>query len=774
MSASFTDEVPKKFIKMPRPLKDRSLPLAEMDSPSKEDSAAQHPLLEKSTSPRNLADSAAKSRQQLAPHPILVAIVLAALAVGYGIGVGSIEWLQSTDHMQKLEKVKGFHDSFIGLPSNDSAAAHLRELVKEPHISGSPEDLAAAHYVMQKFREYGIKTHMTSYDVLLSYPLKRELHMLAPVEFSPLLRESVKEEVPQSRSPKEVDTFLAYSKSGDVTGDVVYANYGRTEDFDELALLGVNVSGAIVIARYGEIFRGDKVKNSADRGAIGCLIYSDPEEYAANMTEGAYPNAEWLPPAGVQRGSAYTGVGDPLTPTWPSTAGAERVPPSAYAHQLPAIPCLPLSWQDAVPILENLGGAPRPPTWHGALNLSSFALGRGPARVHLKLEMNNSVATIHNVVGVIEGAAEPDRYVMLGNHRDAWVYGAADPNSGTAALLEVARGYGSLLAAGWRPRRTILLLNWDAEEYGLIGSTEWVEDNADMLRHRGVAYFNVDSAVMRGGFFAAASPQLDDLVRDVTKVVPEPDHPGKTIFDVWNGTEIQRLGGGGTDFAAMLQHVGVAATDSGMGQDYAVYHSVYDNYDWMTRFGDPGFHKHVACAQFWGLLGLNVADADVLPFDFRSYASELEKYGGQVDEALSENGAPPSVSSAPIYNAVALFQRTADSVHSTPEALSGDLSRLGPGAGQRQRVLNDRLMLTERAFLEGEGLRGRPWYKHLVYGPPRDNNYGTLAFPGIQDAVADAKKAGGTDESWAVVQHEIYRVARAIVRASKVLQGSLT
>lgn len=655
-----------------------------------------------------------------------------------------------------------------------------------PHVAGTQANSDVSTYIRAKFEEAGLQAHYADYDVLVNYPLRRHLSILSPEPRELSLQEAAVPEDPFSQHPGITPTFHGYSPSGTAEGEVVFVNYGRTEDFAELAKLGVNVTGAITLAKYGQIYRGDKVSNSYKAGAIATLVYSDPQDWSGNLTQGVYPQSQWLPPSGVQRGSAGDGKGDFSTPGWPSTPGCERIPidPPHPDLRLPHIPSQPISYGDATPILRALGGDAAPPEWWGALDLE-YKLGRGPARVRLELEMNLTLGPIRNVIAIIKGSVEPDRYVILGNHHDAWVFGAVDPNSGTTAMIEVARGLGALLKRGWRPRRTIVLCSWDAEEYALIGSTEWVEDNEDLLTSRAVAYMNVDEGVLAQAILVAgATPQLDALLLSCAKQVADPKQPGSSLYDTWlaqsNETKdgstlpkVSRLGGAGTDFAGFLQHLGIASIDMSIKHanysDYPVYHSAYDNFHWMSKFGDPGFHHHVAIAKVWGLIALRLADDAVLPFDYTNYWSQLQKDIGELHATLEVQGAAHNVTLEPMVRATAAFGRAAASINKQVEELKGTS---GKKASREVDELNDRLMLAERAFVAPAGIPGRPWFRHLVYAPPADNGYGTLVFPAVRDALTAAAEHRGPDK-WQAVQHQVHQVARAIVKASKVLGGML-
>lgn len=549
---------------------------------------------------------------------------------------------------------------------------------------------------------------------------------------------------------------------------MVYANYGRVEDFETLREMGVNISNTVVLARYGKIFRGDIVHNAYAVGAIGVLIFTDKKDYGG---EKWFPDDKWIPPSGVQVGLLYDGIGDPTTPGWPSTGECERLSDEEVDEggNVPLIPSLPISWADGDAIIRTIGGKVANVDWQGGEDSPIYRVGPGPAIANLSYEGKQVISTIQNVIGVIEGEEEPDRFVILGNHRDAWTFGAVDPNSGTASLLEIAQRLEKLQKRGWRPRRTIVLCNWDAEEYGLIGSAEWVEENREMLAARVVAYLNVDCAVQGGDFRASATPQLDELIIQAAQQVQDPDNSSQTIYQSWlasgNDTTVKlgRLGGAGSDYAAFVQHIGTPAVDMSFGQGYPVYHSMYDDFVWMKKFGDPMFHRHVAVASIWGLVALRLADDEVLPYNYLSYAYELQKSAEYLEAEISDKG----FSLFPLYASIEKLTKAATRVKDDIKAVEAKRSRAS------MRELNDRLIMTERAFTDRDGLSSRTWYKHLIYAPARHDDYGSNSFPGISDAIEIAKNLNSSD-SWHSVQHEVWRVARAITQASLVLNGRLT
>ncbi|KAI5074216.1 hypothetical protein GOP47_0010815 [Adiantum capillus-veneris] len=699
-------------------------------------------------------------------------ILVVAILVGFSISIVSFKltgW--SSWHEQDEQRFRHHHHHFVDLALGHSVERYLKELTKAPHVAGSLEDMATADYVKGLFESYGLRTGLKDYEVLLSYPVERSITLLFPngSEVSLLLTE-------EPPNAKAIPPFHAYAPSGNVTEEVVYANYGRQEDYSKLDTMNVSVSGKIVIVRYGAVFRGDVVSIAANAGASAVILYSDPEDFAGGGKGGFFPDAEWLPPTGVQRGTVYQGSGDPTTPGWPSSPNGERLSDVDVAAVLPQIPSLPISANDALFIMSSLEGEVAPPDWHGALEIPQYRVGTGPVKVNLDYKGMKKLTRIRNVYGIIEGSEEPDRYVLLGNHRDAWTFGAVDPNSGTAALLEIARRFGILTQHGWQPRRTLVLCSWDAEEYGLIGSTEWVEENIDLLAVKAVAYLNVDCAVVGPGFYAAATPQLDMLLKEVAKEIDDPDSQEKSVLDTWTASAkgkpmVTRLGGGGSDFTAFLQHVGVPSVDMYFGQDYPVYHSLYDNLQWLEKFGDPSFKRLIAASTIWGLVGLRIADSLIIPFDYRNYADELEVYTKAVEKILPENGLDESVSVEPIWSAIQNFRAAVVQVEKEVEVLhkakagSANFYELRLSV----RILNDRLLQTERAFLDRKGLSGAEWHKHLVYGPSKSDKYGVSFFPGINGAISAALTSG----NWGLVQHEVWKVARAIERATVVIVGQL-
>ncbi|CAI0628575.1 unnamed protein product [Linum tenue] len=674
-----------------------------------------------------------------------------------------------------------YHSLFLSasLSDNASISHNLYMLTRRPHVAGTEANAETADYVLTTLTSHKVNSHIVSYDVALTYPASRSLTLTPAPGHPPIafdLSQAIYDNDPYADVADQVmPTFHGFGKSGTVSAPVTYANYGRVEDFLTLKEMGVEVNGTIVLAKYGKIYRGDIVDNSYAEGAVGTIIYTDRKDYGGGG-KGLFPDGRWMPPTGVQVGSVYSEAGDPTTPGWPSSEGCERIDYEEVEKSgvVPMIPSLPVSGEDGEVIVRSIGGKVANGDWQGSEDGPVYRVGPGPGVLNLSYTATKAIAAIHNVIGVIEGAEEPDRFVLLGNHRDAWTFGAADPNSGTAALLEVAQRLGKLQKEGWKPRRTIIFCNWDAEEYGLIGSTEWVEDNREILKSKAVAYLNVDIAVCDKDYSASATPQLDELLKEAAKQVQDPNNASRSVYDSWTGSgaspPIGRLGGGGSDYAAFVQHIGVAAVDMSFGDGYPLYHSMYDDFIWMEKFGDPMFHRHVAVASIWGYLALQLADKEILPFNYLNYAEELQKSTIELEDEVSNK-----ITVHPLLNSINKLTKAATKVNNEIKAIeeTSKFTSAKKTDFARVREINDRLMMAERAFTDSEGLPGRQWYKHLVYGPAKHNDYGSKSFPAVDDAIEEAKKLN-TAESWKSVQHQVWRVSRAINQVAKVLSGELT
>ena len=639
-------------------------------------------------------------------------------------------------------------EKFLAVPDAKLAGQHLKTLTDEPHMAATPEDRKTAEYVAQKFRAAGLETEIIPYRVMLNQPKTVRVEAFSP-SGTLLMRGPSPEHVendPGQENPRVVMPFNGSSGSGDVTGEVVYANYGRLEDFNQLAAQHIDLHGKIALIRYGSNFRGVKVFLAEQRGAIGVLLYSDPQDDGYFKGD-AYPAGPWRPETGIQRGSVqylFRYSGDPETPGIPSTLD---LPDSSRVRDYvglngdqPSIISIPISYHDAAPILRALNGPAVPQGWQGALPFS-YHLGPGGVRVHLVSDQDYQRRVIWDVVGTIKGSQFPDEWVIAGNHRDAWVYGAVDPSSGTAAMLETVHGIGALLKQGWRPKRTIVFGSWDAEEEGLIGSTEWVEQHSQELE-KAVAYFNVDVAVAGSDFGASAVPSLKEFVREITRDVPSP--LGGTVYQQWKlrqpannkpspsqtpGDDVH-MGdmGSGSDFTPFLQHVGVPATDISSGGPYGVYHSTFDDYHWFTSNADPQFLYLQEMARVLGLEAIRMADAEVLPLDYVAYAHEISGYIHEAKRKAMAAGMT-SLDFDAAEAAVANFAHAAQKAHALAAAPSGDMAKL-----------NAALRQAEAAFLWPNGLPNRPWYRHTIYAPGEFTGYSAVEIPGVNEAI-DARNS---------------------------------
>jgi N-acetylated-alpha-linked acidic dipeptidase len=648
---------------------------------------------------------------------------------------------------QGYEAQRKWEKRFLEIPSAGRCRKYLRRLTREPHVAGTPGDRRVTQFIFDEFQRAGLKPQIVEYRVLLSYPKKVEVELTEPTH--------VKLANPEPEIPGDKDTRLkdpmmrmpwnGYSPSADLTRPVVYVNYGRAEDYDQLEKLGVSVKDKIVLARYFHGYRGGKSLEAERRGAAGIIVYSDPAEDGATRGP-VYPDGPYGPPGHFQRGAVvydFLAPGDPLTPGWASTESARRLP-MEEAKILPRIPMVPLSAADAEEILKRLDGPDVPPGWQGGLPLT-YRLGDGAVKVHLALEMESRVTPIWNVVAQIPGREEPDKLVILSNHHDAWVYGAVDPASGTASMLELARALGQLLKEGFRPRRTIVLGNWDAEEYTLTGSTEWGEQFAEELRKNAVVCLNVDASTSGKDFTVSTVPSLLPAIMEAAQAVKDPA-TGRTVYDRWHeqhGASNVRsyavpasgsapvpfgLLGGGSDYMVFLQHNGVPSLDMLFDGPYGVYHSVYDDFRWMDRFGDPGFRYHATMSRLWGLLALRFANADLLPFDYSIYAAEVGAYL----EGL-EKSAPADFYSDTIRPLIAKCRRWQDAVDKATAVLQAwraGATSLPSAAPER---INAALMAQERALVDERGIPGRPWFRHMIYAPLP--SYEAESLPGVREAL---------------------------------------
>jgi len=672
-----------------------------------------------------------------------------------------------------------YDQTFLAVPDAKLAGEELKTLTAAPHVAGSKEDYDTVLYVAKKFKEAGLETKIVRYKAWMNLP--EDVHFTASTaDGKEIVKGPTKEHVegdPFQDDPRVLPPFNGSAASGDVTGDVVYANYGRPEDFKQLKDMHIDLHGKIILVRYGENFRGVKVYIAQQEGAAGVIIYSDPADDGYFQGD-KYPKGPYRPDTGVQRGAVqylFKYPGDATTPgiaSTPDLPASQRLPLSKI-ESLPKIPSMPISYHDAAPILEHLGGMEAPRSWQGALPFDYHVGGDRSVSLHLVSKEDYAERTIWDVIGTIPGTDGGEDWVVAGNHRDAWVYGAVDPNSGTAAMLEASHGLGVLLKEGWKPKRTIQLCSWDAEEEGLIGSTEWVEDHAKQLDHA-VAYFNTDVGVAGPDFEASAVPSLKRFVREVTTEVPSPQ--GSTVYNAWlkgqneatrqtsaQGTARRRVPppeeqgiphigdlGSGSDFTPFLQHAGVPSTDIGSGGKYGVYHSVFDNYAWFTKFADPTFVYEQQQARVFGLEILHMADADVLPYDYVAYAKELAGYISTAESHANQVGLHLD------------FKATTEASDKFMKAAAAVLAKQQTGSATP--AFNSELRAVEGALLDSDGLPGRSWYKHMIYAPGEYTGYAAVVIPAVNEAIDanDARRA----------QQGIRALTDAINRAEKVLEDA--
>ena len=667
---------------------------------------------------------------------------------------------------QKRLDQKSLEQQFLAVPDPHQIEEYMRVLTSEPHIAGTPQDKKTADYVAGLFKQWGFETEIVPYRIWINYPAEVSIDLVAPqgAAMHGPSPERVDPPDPFQNNPDITPAFNGYSPSGDVEADVVYVNYCRPEDFDKLKELKIDPKGKVVICRYGENFRGVKAYMAQEVGAAALVIYSDPMDDGYFRGD-VYPNGPWRPATGIQRGTIEYGFehpGDPTTPGYASTMDlpdSKRVPPE-QSPDMPKIPTMPLSYHDATPILEHLDGPESPRDWQGALPFT-YHIGPGPARVKIHIKQDYGYRTIWDVMARIPGTTWPDELVMAGNHRDAWVFGAVDPISGQVTMLEAARGIASLLKTGWRPKRTIVFASWDAEEQGLVGSTEWLEQNEPAMA-RAVAYFNSDTGAAGPNFRASAVPSLRDFLRDISKIVPSPK--GGMLYADWKGAR-QRVApsgptkadeppignlGSGSDFTEFLDHSGVPATDVRSSGNYGVYHSAFDDFAWFKKFGDPNFLYSQEIARVTGLQVLRMADSEVLPFDYAEYAKEITNYLDAAQKKASTTFTDKAPSFDAALAAAARFAKAAAAVNEV---------RAHPPANPR--ALNMALRDTESALLLPNGLPRRPWFKHAIYAPADLRGYSASVIPGVNEAI-DRKDLAGTTEQLRALTGVLNRAAETL------------
>ena len=686
---------------------------------------------------------------------------------------------QSSDNQRRAE------DTFRAVPKPANLREYMRAIAGEPHHAGAPGSRKVAEYMLAQFKSWGLNASIESFEALMPYPTERVVEMVAPQRFTLALKEPAVAEDPDSADAGALPTFNAYSADGDVTADLVYVNYGIPEDYEQLAKLGVDVKGKIVIARYGRSWRGIKPKLAYERGAVGCIIYSDPRDDGFFPGD-VFPAGPFRPEHGAQRGSVMDmpiHPGDPLTPGKASEPGVPRLERSA-APTILKIPVLPISYADALPLLRNLKGPIVPESWRGALP-TTYHAGPGPAKVHLKLAFDWSVRPLHNVVVRIPGSDFPDEWIIHGNHHDAWVNGASDPTSGNVALMETARGLSELLKTGWRPKRTIILAAWDGEEWGLLGSTEWAEKHAQELSTKAVAYINSDST-SKSWIEIAGSHSLQAFANDLMRDVPDPKRAGKTLFQAKHDRAVSQARndadktalqerrdfpiaalGSGSDYTVFLDHLTIASLDMGFGGEApgGVYHSTYDSLYWYMQFADSDFEYGAALSRTIGTAILRLAGADILPFEFTATAGTLRGYLNEIDTLRRNASGAPAIDLDPLRKSIERLEKAAAEYQ---RALSrwkdGTLDRT------RQAELNRLLYTSERAFRHEGGLPRREWFKHLAYAPGFYTGYGVKTLPGIREAIEE-KSWDEARKFVPIVAAAIEKLAGQVDRAGAMLSG---
>ena len=733
------------------------------------------------------------------------AVLLASSLTVPGVSLGADEAPMAGYSKSSSQNERDWETKFRAVPDTNNLREFMRRMSARPHHVGSPYDKDNAEWILAHFKEWGFDAHIETFNVLFPTPKVLVLEMIEPTKFTAKLEEPALSVDPTSNQKSEqLPTYNAYSPDGDVTAPLVFVNYGLQEDYEKLDRLGISVKGAIVIAKYYQSWRGVKPKIAAEHGAVGCLIYSEPQDDGYTRDE-VFPQGPMRNPNGVQRGSvmdfASVSPGDPLTPGIGATTDAKRLSVKE-AKSIAAIPVLPISYGDAQPLLAALKGPMAPDEWRGSLPIS-YHVGPGPAKVHLKLEFNWDLKPVNDVIAKIPGSIAPDEWIIRGNHHDAWVNGAEDPVSGQAALLEEARGLGLLLKQGWKPRRTIIYAAWDGEEPMLLGSTEWVEAHAAELRQHAAVYINSDGND-RGTLSMGGSHSLEKFINGVARDIEDPE----TKMTVWQRLQLSRIAdaksaddkkelrgrsdlriaalGSGTDFTGFLDHLGIATLDLGYGgeDEQGIYHSIYDDFYWYTHFSDSDFVFGRAMAQTGGTTVMRLADAEILPFDFvnladtvRTYMKELEKLLSDKQDEIRERNqeldegvfkakndprrpkvapareeVPPHLNFAPMQNSLEALTHSAERYQ---KALAQKQASLTDAQTEWLRGLNTQLMESERKLTNEDGLPRRSWYKHLLYAPGVYTGYGVKTVPGVREGIEQKKYSEADAE---------------IVRVAKVLQ----
>jgi len=716
-----------------------------------------------------------------------------------------------------------WEEKFKAIPSPRLMRDYMQRLAARPHSVGTPYDKDNAEWLLGKFKEFGLDAHIETFDVLFPTPEERAVELVeGGPKFAANLQEPVVREDPTSNQQSEqLPTYNAYSIDGDVTAPLVFVNYGIPEDYEQLARLGVSVKGAIVIAKYGHSWRGIKPKVAAEHGAVGCLIYSDPNEDGFKAGE-TFPAGPWRPRDGVQRGSVADDPiypGDPLTPGIGATKDAKRLE-RKDVPVITKIPVLPISYGDAEPLLAAITGQVAPRSWRGGLGLT-YHVGPGAAKVHLKVKSDWNLKTIYDVIGKIPGTTAAEEWIIRGNHHDAWVNGAEDPISGLIAELEEARAMGELTKQGWKPKRTIIFCAWDAEEPGLIGSTEWAEQHADELKHHAVVYINSDTNG-RGYFGAEGSHTLEKFINDVARDVQDPE----TKLSVWKRAQLRQIGrsgdaserqearsradlrigalGSGSDYGAFLQHDGVASLNLGFGGEDGggIYHSIYDDFYWYTHFSDIDFVYGRALAEVGGLAIMRLANAELLPFEYSNFADTMQTYVKELkalaqksrEEVIERNreldegvfaamtdprvkSVPPPRESVPPFLNFAPLDNSTDALnHAAAEyrkALDKAVANGGAAlANASLTEVNQGLMQSEQQLTLEQGLPGRPWFKHFVDAPGQYTGYEAKTLPAVREPL-EQKQWKDVDAQIAVTAKVLEAEAAHILSVAQKLEAAV-
>jgi N-acetylated-alpha-linked acidic dipeptidase len=655
----------------------------------------------------------------------------------------------------------------IQRPSPAIASAHSRELSKETHVAGTPAQARTRDYVIAQMKKWGMETEVRTYDVWMPHPTSVKASRVSPAPKEFVLSEPPVAGDPTSRLA-QYPTVNGYSGEGDVTADVVYVNYGLIEDYAQLDSMGISVKGKIAVARYGRSFRGIKAREAEKHGAVGLFIYSDPQDDGF-VAGDVYPDGPMRNPNGVQRGSILNPNGDPATPGYGSTQGAPRLTPDKM--EISHIPVVPIGYGNAGELLKYLKGPGVPRGWQGGLSFH-YHVGPGPVKARLVVKddrATKAVKPIFDTFGFVRGSEFPDELVIVGGHRDGWGPGAADNVSGTVSVLEAARSIAEEMKSGWKPKRTIVFATWDAEEWGLLGSTEYVEDDSLRLSQKAVAYLNQDVAAQGPRFGGGGSPSLRPTLRDIAKLVPDP--AGGSVYSQWRKATATpdsaepAMGdpGGGSDFAGFYNHLGIPIAEWGFGGAGGVYHSQYDSYTWMTKFGDPKFEYHTAAAKIATAMLLRIADADVVPYDYVEYARTMRRYIAPIDNAIS--GHHWTTSTSPLSASIDRLEQAAQAFNSSRDAaLAGGVSTATAAR------TNAALLQVERALLRPEGLKTRPWFRNLIYVADENNGYANMVFPSVNEAIR-ANDAALTQSEIADLAGRFDRAARALDDARAAIGG---